>query len=164
MMELMKYHELAEDKRGDKEYRILQQIKVQELQDMVVDILNEYSNSKKLENANQVGDLVVFLLKERGLIREGVHQSFVDLLLSSCLLYNIVKVEKENWEDVYMIRKIIYNVSMEYKTIPDQALETICDVIEGQLGESMPIKGSRPNPNTPGELFATAVAIVNKYL
>ena len=55
------------------------------------------------------------------------------------------------------------NELYEYGALPEQIREMIWDTIEGQLGEKMPIKGSRPNPNTPGELFALAVAIINKY-
>ena len=61
------------------------------------------------------------------------------------------------------------NIIMEHANkdghnIPESALEMICDTIEGQLGEKMPIKGSRPNPNTPGELFTLAVAIIYRYI
>lgn len=163
MLELMKYDEMMEKQEElTSEYDILKMFKIGPLADLTIDILNEYSTEEKIHNANQVADLVVFLLKERNLLTEGVQQSFVDLLLSSCMLYNIVDVKEKNWNDVYHIRNIIMEKAEE-GNIPLQALETICDTIEGQLGEKMPIKGSRPNPNTPGELFALAVAIINKY-
>lgn len=163
MLELMKYDEMMEKQEElTSEYDTLKMFKIGPLADLTIDILNEYSTEEKIHNANQVADLVVFLLKERNLLTEGVQQSFVDLLLSSCMLYNIVDVKEKNWNDVYHIRNIVMEKA-EGGNIPLQALETICDTIEGQLGEKMPIKGSRPNPNTPGELFALAVAIINKY-
>lgn len=163
MLELMKYDEIIEKQEElSSEYEMLKMFKIGPLADFTIEIMNEYSTEEKLHNANKVADLVVFLLRERNLLTEGVQQSFVDLLLSSCMLYNIVDVKEENWNDVYQIRNIIMDKSESHQ-IPLQALETICDTIEGQLGEKMPIKGSRPNPNTPGELFALAVAIINKY-
>jgi hypothetical protein len=137
-------------------------IKIGPLADFTIDVLNKYSDEEKLHNANEVADLVVFLLRQRNLLTDGVQQSLVDLLLSSCMLYNIIEVTEDNWNDVYQIRNIVMEEAKGHQ-LPLQALETICDTIEGQLGEKMPIKGSRPNPNTPGELFALAVAIINKY-
>ena len=162
MLELMKYDEIIKAEKLSSEYDKLKMFKIGPLADLTIDILNEYSTEEKLHNANEVADLVVFLLKERNLLTDGVQQSFVDLLLSSCMLYNIVDVKEDNWNDVYQIRNIVMKKA-EGSNMPLQALETICDTIEGQLGEKMPIKGSRPNPNTPGELFALAVAIINKY-
>lgn len=166
MLELMKYDEIIktieEEKELTSEYDILKMFKIGPLANLTIDILNKYSTEDKLHNANQVADLVVFLLRQRNLLTDGVQQSFVDILLSSCMLYNIVDVDEDNWNDVYKMRNMIMEEAKEHQ-IPLQALETICDTIEGQLGEKMPIKGSRPNPNTPGELFALAVAIINKY-
>lgn len=162
MLELMKYDELIKEENLSSQYDMIKMIKIGPLADLVIDILNKYSDEEKLHNANEVADLVVFLLRERNLLTDGVQQSFVDLLLSSCMLHNIITIKEDNWNEVYSIRNIVMEESKDHQ-IPLQALETICDTIEGQLGEKMPIKGSRPNPNTPGELFALAVAIINKY-
>lgn len=161
-MDLKKFNELNdEDKLLDK-YRLIKRFNIEELSDLTVKILNEHSNEDKLERANEVGELVMFMLEEKGLVKPGVQQSFVDILIASCLLHNIVDVTFETWNDVYKMRNIIMEHA-EGTNIPPSALEMICDTIEGQLGERMPIKGSRPNPNTPGELFTLAVAIIYRY-
>lgn len=162
-MELLKYDEIVINENLTAEYDQLKNFKIDDLANLTIDVLNAHSSTRKLNNANRVCDLVMFMLKEKNLVRDGIQQTFVDLLISSCMLYNIVNVTEKNWNDVYKIRNIITETATKYPSIPEQALETICDTIEGQLGEKMPIKGSRPNPNTPGELFAMAVAIINKY-
>ena len=163
-MKLMKYDEIINNEELTAEYDLIKELKPADLANLVIDILNEHSNEDKLANANKIGDLIIFLLNERGLIRDGGHQTFVDILLAASLIHNIIDITEDNWEEVYKIRKIVTKASMKYETIPDQAIESICDTIENQLGEKMPIKGSRPNPNTPGEIFAMAVAIVNRYM
>lgn len=164
MLQLIKYDEMIKDTNNlSAEYEMLSKFKVPSLANLTIDLLNEYGSKTKLNNANKIGTLIMFMLKEKNLINDNVQQSFVDLLIASCLLHNIKTVSEKNWNEVYKIRDLIAKAKEEYPVIPDQAIETICDTIEGQLGEKMPIKGSRPNPNTPGELFALAVAITNRY-
>lgn len=162
-MNLKKFNELDDNDKLIADYSLIKCFKIEPLADFVTEILNEYSDENKLANANEVGDLVLFLLREKGLLTDDVQQSFVDILIASCLLYNIVDVNEEEWNKVYEIRKIIMKHYEEHKEIPFSAIDMLCDTIESQLGEKMPIKGSKPNPNTPGELFALAVAIINKY-
>ena len=161
-MNLKKFNELDDNDKLIADYSLIKCFKIEPLANFVVDILNGYSNEEKLANSNKVGDLLLFLLREKGLLTNDVQQSFVDILIASSLLYNIVDVTEEDWNKVYEIRKIIMKHS-EGADIPSSALDLLCDTIEGQLGEKMPIKGSKPNPNTPGELFSVAVAIINKY-
>lgn len=163
-MQLKKFNELDDNDKLIADYELIKSFKIEELANLSIDILNEHSNQDKLANANKVGDLVLFMLRERGLLTDEVQQTFVDLLIASCLLHNIVEVKEENWNDVYKIRNIIMQHAKDHPAVPPSAIDMICDTIEGQLGEKMPIKGSRPNPNTPGELFTLAVAIINKYI
>lgn len=163
-MELKKFNELDDNDKLIADYSLIKCFKIDPLADLVVDILNEHSDEDKLANANKVGDLVLFMLRERGLLTDDVQQTYVDILIASCLLYNIVEVTEETWNNVYEIRNIVNRHAKNHLSIPPSAIEMMCDTIEGQLGEKMPIKGSRPNPNTPGELFTLAVAIINKYI
>lgn len=163
-MELKKFNELDDNDKLIADYELIKCFKIEPLADLVIDILNECSNEDKLANANKIGDLVLFMLRERGLLTDDVQQTYVDILIASCLLHNIVEVKEDNWNDVYQIRNIVTRHAKNHPAIPPSALEMMCDTIEGQLGEKMPIKGSRPNPNTPGELFTLAVAIINKYI
>lgn len=163
-MELKKFNELNDNDKLIADYSLIKCFKIEPLADLVVDILNKHSDEEKLNNANKVGDLVLFMLREKGLLTDDVQQTFVDLLIASCLLHNIVEVKEENWNDVYQIRNIVNEFCKEHTLVPPSAIEMICDTIEGQLGEKMPIKGSKPNPNTPGELFTLAVAIINRYI
>lgn len=163
-MNILTYDEIQELETTGSTYSLIKRMYIEDVAKLTIDVLKEHSDDAKLACATQVANLLLFMLEEKGIIRDdGPQQTFVDLLLSACLMYNIKSIDKDNWDEVYSIRKIIYEKSKDYPTIPEQALETICDVIENQLGEKMPIKGSRPNPNTPGELFAMAVAITTRY-
>ena len=167
-MNLMNYNEMVsainDNKELTAEYRILTKIKALELVNLTVKVINEHGSSEQLHTANKVADLLLFMLEEKKIIRPGVQQNFVDILLCSALLFNIKEIKADNWKDVFEIREIIKDAAKEYPDIPEQYLDTICETIEGQLGEDMPIKGCKPNPNTPGEMFTLAVAIVTKYI
>ena len=39
----------------------------------------------------------------------------------------------------------------------------VWDTIEGQLGDCTPMSKTKPSPNTPQDLFATAVFMVNRF-
>jgi len=162
-MNLKKFNELDDNDKLIADYSLIKCFKIEPLADLVTDILNEFSDEDKLNNANQIGDLILFMLRERGLLTDEVQQTFVDILLASCLIHNIIEVKEENWYDVYQIRNIVMRHAENHPSVHPSALDMMCDTIEGQLGEKTPIKGSRPNPNTPGELFTLAVAIINKY-
>lgn len=152
-----------EYKTFEKEYNFLIKIRHEELYNLVVDIINKYGNKNKLANATKICDLLMFMLRDRNLIQDGVQQSYVDLLIASCYLHNIKTVTKEKWNNSYAIREIMLKEYNDIYLKNEMALDPVCDTIEGQLGQNIPIKGSRPNPNTPGELFAMAVSIINKY-
>lgn len=162
-MNLKKFNELNDDDKLIADYKLIKCFKIDALANLTIDILNEYSNKDKLNNANEIGDLLLFLLKEKGLLTDNVQQTYVDILIASCLLHNIIPVNEDNWHDVYLIRNIINKHYKNYLDIPISAIDMLCETIESQLGTKMPIKGSQPNPNTPGELFSLAVVIINKY-
>ena len=48
----------------------------------------------------------------------------------------------------------------EYGAIPEQFREMVWDTIEGQLGDCTPMAKTKPSPNSPQDLFATAVYVV----
>ena len=45
----------------------------------------------------------------------------------------------------------------EFGPIPEQFREMIWDTIEGQLGDCTPMAKTKPSPNSPQDLFATAI-------
>ena len=51
----------------------------------------------------------------------------------------------------------------EYGAIPEQFREMVWDTIEGQLGDCTPMSKTKPSPNTPQDLFATAVFMANIF-
>lgn len=155
--------ESKEYKEFEEEYFYLKRIRNKELYNLVVDIINKYSNKEKITNATKICNLLMFMLKDRNLIQKDIQQNYVDLLIAACYLHNIETVTKKKWRNSYVVRDIILKEYKEQYYMLESAIDPICDTIEGQLGQNIPIKGSRPNPNTPGEMFATSVSIINNY-
>lgn len=136
-----------------------------ELVELTINILNEYSSKSKLIKANKALEILLFLLEERKLYdpNSKVKQSFLDILISACLVHNVVKVDATNWKKVFEIREIICEEAANFKVIPNDMIDAICDAVENQLGQHIPIKGCKPNPNTPGELLSYAIALTNNF-
>lgn len=148
---------------NEKLYKHIDMIAIPEVHSMVIDCLNKNSNENKIDEANKVCDLLMFMLEEKKLISEGAHQTFVDALIAATLLHNITYEYNDEWLEIFKTRDIITEIANEHN-IPESFTDMVIATIESQLGERMPIKGCRPNPNTPGELFAWAVAITKKYI
>ena len=79
-MNLKKFNELDDNDKLIADYSLIKCFKIEPLADLVTDILNEFSDEDKLSNANQIGDLILFMLRERGLLTDEVQQTFVDIL------------------------------------------------------------------------------------
>lgn len=136
-------------------YRTIDFIVIDELKEFVLEGLERYGTAEKLEEANEVADILIALLRKKKLLDEHTHQSFVDILLSAALLHNLFYDEKD-WTTLFYARRDLDPIAKELK-INRQALDALFHTIEGQLGEDTPITECIPKPGTPTELFSYAV-------
>lgn len=127
--------------------------------------LRDYSDEQRTEEATKVADVLYRLLQKKRIVYQaGQHEIHVDLLLCAAFLHNIYyngEVPCTRIQDLYKARQMLKQAAIECN-VRESLSEMIFDVIEGQLGEDTPVKGSRPNPNTPQEMFALAVWMVKE--
>ena len=156
-------YKIADEKgtRYDEQYKIFDMIKIDDLHKFAIDTVNKYGDTYKLDEANDVCDTLVQLLKHKGLLTDNAHQSFVDILLVAGLIHNLFYDEKD-FTTLFKARQVLAG-TIEGTQINDQIEEAIFATVEGQLGEKSPIAGIKPNPNTPTELFSLAVWMVKEY-
>lgn len=139
-------------------------IKIPEVKDLVIDVINKYGTEEKLNDANGVTDWLLFLLRDDKILSDTSHAYFVDLLLAASLLHNITYTYGDKkWTDIFDVRPMIEEMNSKYQ-MPDTYIDAICQPIETQLGKDMPNKLLVPNPSTPGAHFALACSIYYKKM
>lgn len=145
----------------DKKYRVLDMIKIEQINSIVVQAINEYGSEEKLEVANKVGEVVLQMFKKKHLLNENAQQSFVDIVLAAALLHNLF-YEEDDFTTLFKARKELASI-MEKEEAPQQVQDALFQTIEAQLGDDTPVPTSRPISNSPTELLAWAVWFVKEY-
>ena len=121
---------------------------------------------------NKVAEFVLDLLIRKELLTKTNHQTYVDSLLVAAHLHNAYYGKEESFDEYSIgfdpnissllkarqeFDEIADMDDYEFGPIPEQFREMIWDTIEGQLGDCTPMAKSKPSPNSPQDLFATAV-------
>lgn len=145
------------------ENRFLNFIKVDDLRIFARECIKK-ANHKITEYDNKVAEISMDLLIRKDLLSPDNHQTYVDALLIASLLHNIYFDEKNLCTSLFKAREEFDSVAdmeelYEFGAIPEQFREMVWDTIEGQLGDCTPMSKTRPSPNSPQDLFATAVYI-----
>ena len=144
--------------------RYLEFIKVNDLRIFAEECL-KHANYEITEYENKVAEIAMNFLIRKELLDEGNHQTYVDALLVAAMLHNIYFDEKHIATSLFKAREEFdyiadKNEPYEYGALPEQMREMIWDTIEGQLGDCTPMSKTKPSPNSPQDLFATADYIV----
>lgn len=121
---------------------------------------------------NKVAEFVLDLLIRKELLTKTNHQTYVDSLLVAAHLHNAYYGKEESFDEYSIgfdpnissllkarqeFDEIADMDDYEFGPIPEQFREMIWDTIEGQLGDCTPMAKTKPSPNSPQDLFATAV-------
>jgi hypothetical protein len=160
-MIITEINERQDINNGDMLYMFFDMITIDELRRFTMDALNESGTEEKLEEANRVADILMGMLKKKGFLGENSHQSFVDVLLTATLIHNLF-YDEEDWTTIYRARRVLEPVAKDMK-INQQVTDAIFQTVEAQMGDDTPVPTSRPNPNTPTELFAWAVWFAKEF-
>ena len=144
--------------------RFLNFIKVDDLRTFAKECLKK-ANYEIAEYENKVAEIAMDLLIRKDLLTPDNHQTYIDALLIAAMLHNIYFDENKICTSLFKAREEfdeIANMEDIYKhgAIPEQFREMIWDTIEGQLGDLTPMSKTKPSPNSPQDLFATAVYVV----
>ena len=144
--------------------RFLNFIKIDDLREFTKEYLKK-ANHEITEYENKVAEITLDMLIRKELLAPDNHQTYVDALLIAAMLHNIYFDENKICTSLFKAREEfdeIANMEDIYKhgAIPEQFREMIWDTIEGQLGDLTPMSKTKPSPNSPQDLFATAVYVV----
>lgn len=153
---------------NNNENRFVEFIKMDDLREFCIRCMNK-AGKKPSEYNNTVAEFMLDLMIRKELLTRENHQTYVDALLIASQLFNIYYNEnnKEDIHELFRARKefdeIADSSEYEYGPIPEQFREMVWDTIEGQLGDCTPMSKTKPSPNTPQDLFATAVFMANVF-
>ena len=144
--------------------RFLNFIKVNDLRTFAKECLKK-ANYEITEYENKVAEIAMDLLIRKDLLTPDNHQTYIDALLIAAILHNVYFDEEKMSTSLFKAREEFDEVAdmdelYEYGAIPEQFREMVWDTIEGQLGDCTPMAKTKPSPNSPQDLFATAVYIV----
>lgn len=145
----------------DASYAVVDMIKIQQLQDFTISMINTFGTAEKLKEANQVGDIVVQMLMNKNLINSHAQQSFVDILISATMMHNLF-YDPSDFTTLFLARKTLTPFCEEAE-IPQQVQDALFQTIESQLGEKTPVPLCKPAPNSPTELLALAIWFIKDY-
>lgn len=143
--------------------RFLNFIKVDDLRTFARECLKK-ANHEITEYENKVAEIAMDLLIRKELLSPDNHQTYVDALLVAAMLHDIYFDEEKMSTSLFKAREEFDEIAdmdelYEYGAIPEQFREMVWDTIEGQLGDCTPMAKTKPSPNSPQDLFATAVFI-----
>ena len=144
--------------------RFLNFIKVNDLRTFTKECLKK-ANYEITEYENKVAEIAMDLLIRKDLLTPDNHQTYIDALLIAAILHNVYFDEEKMSTSLFKAREEFDEVAdmdelYEYGAIPEQFREMVWDTIEGQLGDCTPMAKTKPSPNSPQDLFATAVYVV----
>ena len=130
----------------------------------------EKAQVEPTDYTNMVSEYVLDIMIRKELLTPENHQTYVDALLIAaqlfCIYYNENNIEEVH--ELFRARREFDEIAdldcYEYGPIPEQFREMVWDTIEGQLGDCTPMSKTKPSPNTPQDLFATAVFMAKRSI
>ena len=146
--------------KNEKLFRYVDTITYAPLKAFAENAVTLYSSEKRLNEANEVIDVMMAMLKKKNLLNANGSQAFVEIMVVAGLVHNLFY--DGSLHSVFYARERLTPLAKEHE-VPEMALNQILQAVEGQFGDDMPIEACRPNPSTPIELFAWAVWFVEEY-
>lgn len=129
------------------------------LREFAVSCVKEYGTREKLEEANEVIKVMLAYYEEKGLMKGDPY--FIDLMKVAAFIHNLFT--NDSWISVYTAREQLQQRALD-AGISYEYVIPLFAIVEGQLGDKMPVPGSRPSPNHPVNDFALFCWIVKKLL
>lgn len=160
------FPELADETNDN---RFIDFIKVKDLR-LFCEKCMEKANVVANPYNNLVAEYVLDLMIRKELLTPENHQTYVDALLVAAQLFNTYynELNREDIHELFRARREFDEIAdldcYEYGPIPEQLREMVWDTIEGQLGDCTPMAKTKPSPNTPQDLFAMAIFMVNRHI
>lgn len=141
---------------------VIENIWRENYKEFVKEIIETSGTSKKAKKANQVGTIVEDLLRNKNMMQEEYKPKFVDILRMAAMLHNVFYSE-EDFTSLFGLRKFFdENQELIQKhNIDKEALDAICQSVEGQEWDQTKIALLKPSPGSPAEILAIAKWVAN---
>lgn len=152
-MENFDIDSLLEDEIG----RHITGLTLEELKQFVLHTYRIYGSTNKLNEANQIIDVMLAMLKKRKQITENGSQAFVEIMIVAALLHHLFY--DGTLASIFEAREKLTSIA-QVCNVPENGYNAVFQAIECQLGDDMPVVSCRPIPSTPNELFAWAIWFV----
>lgn len=126
------------------------------------ELVETYSNEEKIATANQVGTIVEDLLRNKNMMQEEYKPKFVDVLRMSAMLHNVF-YKQDDFTTLFALRKLFDERQdlIQKHNIDKEALDAICQSVEGQEWDQTKIGLLKPSPGSPAEILAIAKWVAN---
>ena len=138
--------------------RHLKTMTIPELQSFAAEAMQTYGSEEKLEEANKVIDFLKAYYTKKKILTPQTNPYFMELMETAAFIHNLFT--DDTWISVYKAREILMPL---VKGVDPKNVENLFSIVEGQLGEDMPVPGSRPPANNPIGDFALACWVVKQY-
>lgn len=135
-------------------------IHIESLNDFVVKALKEYGTTNKLNQANQVWNMLEQLMKKKHIYNEGQLVTFYEIVRAATLLHNLFY--EGTITSLFMAREKLTPLAKECGLPEHDVINPIFELIEGQLGADTPVPRCVPTPNHPQELLALACWLIEE--
>ena len=117
------------------------------------DETNKKFTERRRKHALKTAHIMLEFLKARHYYSEIAPNKQADTMIAACLLHNILFDRKvEHWRDVFILREkygeLALEIAKELQGTPD-GIQFIFQLVEGQLGEEMPVFACHPVPGQP---------------
>lgn len=129
-------------------------------------VIRKYKPAKKLEkDAYEVYKWVLFILRNDKILtsENPGYSMIIDVMKSAAVLHNILyDYSDKDFTNLFLLRITINEDKDITSSVPRDIIDTVCQVVESQLGKYNQVKLLIPNPNTPGAQFALACSLFYK--
>lgn len=132
------------------------------LREFCKNALSKYGTEEKLDIANRIiGYLKQYYTKKK-ILSPNIDPTFFELMKTTAFIHNLF-TEDDDWTTVFQARKQLQHDALYSYQITWENTQHIFSMVEGQLGQDMPVIACQTKPGTPQDDFVTACWVVKEY-
>ena len=124
--------------------------------------LANYGNEEKLEIANRVISYLEQYYTKKKILSPNIDPTFFELMKTTAFIHNLF-TEEDDWTTVFLARKRLQHDALHSFQISWENTQHIFSMVEGQLGQDMPVVACQTKPGTPQDDFVNACWVVKEY-
>lgn len=135
----------------------VERIQIPELQQFVITVVTKESNELRVRDSVRACEVAMSYLKATNMMTDMFQSKAVELVIAAILLHNVyftphfspeMNAKPEDfWIEVYTLRNETSRLAdyfVRMNTRINGLFDIVYEYVEAQLGEKMPVRGSRP--------------------